>query len=1242
MSNSLYDLNTPRLFKPATIRGIKLGSGRANESSLSDVESTDIESTSSFRYDSPGQGMKSTQQLNIDWDHFENHTFFNSAVSKVNVAFDRIINGFPFDGTRRELETYLDSLTGYEMEILKKFPKNKGYLNFSGSGASAGPDNGTYIKVRDQAGSLFPEFSSLATGEKILDPTTGSFSAEMQLFIPSATNNDQVIFQRMEKRNYGFGLLAFGTSSTSDVALIFSVVSGTSALVASGTISKGSFEHVCVVCDRSEGVNKLRFYINESLAGESDGEIETGKLGFTPDSFFTIGSGSIQYLSGTSSETDSSDWQFTPAETLSGSIDEFRFFHSIRTLEDQKEYAKKSIYASHDLKLYFKFNEPSGSTGVNDIVLDSSGKSLHSRISNYHTAKNDIALRGTSSFYGTEINSPMIYENLDLSPVLFPKLEDITTLNTDLLLSASSYDNDNPNLITKLIPQHYLEEGQEAQGFNTIDGDISSNYSGSSIPGTGDLGSAQILTALLLTYAKQFDEIKLFIDEFSNLTNVDYYENESISDPFLLFAGKYLGIELPRVFNNASILQQVDGENLTLDPSRAGGSLNYVQNQIWRRILTNMREITVSRGTVHSIKSLIRSVGIEPDNILRIREFGGPTSKTLRNLRVKRSEVSSMIDFSGSLSAMDNPTLRASEINKQGFLTGSFKYPRLMSTYLSSSRFEAGYPEPQGTFVNKHIDRTGKDDTRWDHNVHGISNNSDDGLFTSGSWTYEGIYQMPVMITGSHFPTQSLARMHITGTQTLPLQRHAVIFNVVAYSGSSTVELFGRPNWDASSPAIRLVLTGAEIFDGNMWNVSFGRYRADDPVSGTLSPTSGSYFLRCARNGFGELREYHTTASLFDSFQIGTDSQQNISKFYNKSGSFIVIGSQSIRDTDTRFLNSESSLPTSDGWGPARYTNFSGRVGHIRFWSKGLTEEEFKEHTRNFKSLGVEDPKKNFNFDKVATGTWGRLRIDATTDQIVTESNTLGTIDVIDFSQQQEFGKQERPWGIFGPRPALHGTRGDEKRYFNMSGSGFETDKRVIIPSEFHYSHLSPRFDMSETDEKVRVRSYFSSDKVQDSDYAYSAPLFEIPRDDIPDDDTRFAVDFSIAQAVDEDIMTMFSSLDFFDNALGDPNLMFDDFYPDLEQMRKIYFNRLVDKINIKQFFEFFKWFDSMLGIMIEQLIPKKTSFNGVNFVIESHVLERHRMRYLSDEIYLKLSERDPDIVTAIHNLVIASMMADG
>ena len=428
---------------------------------------------------------------------------------------------------------------------------------------------------------------------------------------------------------------------------------------------------------------------------------------------------------------------------------------------------------------------------------------------------------------------------------------------------------------------------------------------------------------------------------------------------------------------------------------------------------------------------------------------------------------------------------------------------------------------------------------------------------------------------------------------------------------------------------MRLVLTGPDIFDGNLWNVSFGRYRSDDPISGSGAHASSSFYVRCARNSYGTISEYFTTGTLFEAELVGSPDggiQQTANNTFNREGPFIVIGSQSLYNSAARFLNGVSSLPDSQ-YAAARWTNFSGRVGHIRFWSKAVSETEFKEHTMNFKSLGVDNPKDNFNFDRVPTGAFERLRLDASTDQSVTESNSLGTIQVDDFSQQYVFDmySTKSPWDIFSPEKlnASALSRINSASFFHMSGSGFENSKKVIIPNTFYYSYLSPRFDMMEASDKIRVRSYLSKDKVDNSDYAYHAPLFEMPRDEIPADDTRFAVDFSITQAVDEDIMTMFSSLDFFDNALGDPNLMFDDFYPNLDQLKKIYFNRLVDKINIKQFFEFFKWFDTMLGTMIEQLIPKKTRFNGVNFVIESHVLERHRMRYLSDEIYLKLSERE-------------------
>ena len=92
--------------------------------SLKDLQSlTNIQSTASFKYDSPGRGIKSTQQIKVDWSKFEEHCFFDSAQSKINVAFDTIINDFPFDGTSKDIESFFDNLTGYEKLYLSKIPK---------------------------------------------------------------------------------------------------------------------------------------------------------------------------------------------------------------------------------------------------------------------------------------------------------------------------------------------------------------------------------------------------------------------------------------------------------------------------------------------------------------------------------------------------------------------------------------------------------------------------------------------------------------------------------------------------------------------------------------------------------------------------------------------------------------------------------------------------------------------------------------------------------------------------------------------------------------------------------------------------------------------------------------------------------------------------------------------------------------------------------------------------------------
>jgi hypothetical protein len=401
------------------------------------------------------------------------------------------------------------------------------------------------------------------------------------------------------------------------------------------------------------------------------------------------------------------------------------------------------------------------------------------------------------------------------------------------------------------------------------------------------------------------------------------------------------------------------------------------------------------------------------------------------------------------------------------------------------------------------------------------------------------------------------------------------------------------------------MLTGCDVFNGEKWYISFGRQRGDEKNLNTAP--SSSYFLRVARQNFGEIKEIYQTSSIYHEIkgEDGTCILQSTNSKYNASGTFIAIGSQSLNKKSV-FLNDATNVSSE-----ARITNFEGQVGHVRFWSKYLKQKEWKEHVLNFKSLGVEDPKTNFNFIKNRTGSFERLRLDISTDQLITKSDDSGNIVLHDFSQNN----------------------------FHMHGYGFETNKnRVIRPTTFYYSFLSPHFDSQQSENKIRVRGFQNPENFDEDGIARQSPVSYIPPDQEANDDTRFSVDFSIIDTLDEDIINMFSSLDFFDNAIGNPNLIFSENYPDLEGMQDVYFNRLTEKINVKSFFEFFKWFDSVFEDLIAQMLPRKTSFMGVNFVIESHILERHKMKYGFDQMWLLSKERDNDKGNLFLSQVVGSV----
>jgi hypothetical protein len=1113
--------DSPTRFSIAELADLTRGATRAVTLRGSDNLDSNYLSTSSFAYDPYESGLKSTQQLKVDWTKFENHTFFNSATAKVNVAFERIVNGYPFDGSKKDLERYLDGLTGFEKWVLDSFPRNIGYLNFENS----------YLSIADHQGGIFPELAKNKSGDSVLDPKTDPYTVEFYLYLPPAPAGSQVIFQKQTSDNVGVTAYIKSGSSAATAEVAWAMYSGSSNMVVSASVARGQFLHIANVYDRDDS-GRAKLYIDGELKTTSSNVYQFDSI-LTNNAAVTIGSGSAFMVQAST---------VTPDMTLSASLDELRVFREARNQQQIKKFINRNVYAQDNLILYYKFNEPTGSlsgdetSAVNSIVLDSSGNGMHAYINGF-----SFSQRSTGS-----LTSPLTLERADLNPVVFPGFADVQTLNTELLASASLYDQDNPNLITRLVPKHYLTDGQDFEGLLTETGAIDDNFEGSSIPGTGKLGSTQLFLALLYTWAKYFDELKLFVDAFSKIHYVDYDEKDTSPDVFLPFALREFGIKMPNLFSDAAFSQYKDGEDVDPSYSLNDHSLLNVQNQIMRRVLTNMSEIIRSKGTLHSIEAFFRSIGIDPHNSFKIKEKGGPTMRSLDVSREVRIEPMTFLSF------------------ENGGL--------VQSSFLSGSRAEVGSPQPVGTFVQK--DTTPP---------HGVSDQRSDGLWTSGSWTYEAVYRWPPKAHG-RAEVQSLARMY-TSASTGASER--LLVNLLAVSGSDTrdpmVVLYARPGTASSlDDAPLLSMTASmDIFDGDPWYVSFGKVRNDLTGSGIVS---SSYFLRVARQNMGTITDAFASKSLFNEAPNGSTSALMSSSLVNELGPYIKVGSSTEAGSGVQFLNSTASLPSDVLNG-----NFDGQLSRMRFWSKGLDDREWEEHARNPHSAGVRDPNVNFNFSQHLSGAFERMRVDVTCQQEMSGSTAAGSIWMFDYSQNLQ----------------------------HLSGSGFPASTKVLLPKMVGYSYISPEIDEAVSSDKVRVRSYQDYAKVKRTPWAAVAPVHEVPKNEEPQDDPRLSIEFSLVDALNRDIVTMFATMEQLDTALGAPENEFSSQYQNLEHLKEVYFNRLMGKLNFRAFFDFFRWFDSSVAYFVEHLIPRKTVYYGTNFVIESHLLERHKKQYFHYDMYL-------------------------
>ena len=170
----------------------------------------------------------------------------------------------------------------------------------------------------------------------------------------------------------------------------------------------------------------------------------------------------------------------------------------------------------------------------------------------------------------------------------------------------------------------------------------------------------------------------------------------------------------------------------------------------------------------------------------------------------------------------------------------------------------------------------------------------------------------------------------------------------------------------------------------------------------------------------GDISYFKSTSSYFcEVTSSGDNVLRNLSTTNNVSGAFLVTGPAQLVVSGTNFLFLNNTAIDEN----ARTVDFQGLMSNLRFWSCFLSEDEWREHIRNFKSLGVENPLINYNYNKTSSGSFGRIRLDTLTKQTIRRANatasldSLGSITFLDFSENN----------------------------MHMTGSGFPIDQDCVI-----------------------------------------------------------------------------------------------------------------------------------------------------------------------------------------------------
>jgi hypothetical protein len=269
--------------------------------------------------------------------------------------------------------------------------------------------------------------------------------------------------------------------------------------------------------------------------------------------------------------------------------------------------------------------------------------------------------------------------------------------------------------------------------------------------------------------------------------------------------------------------------------------------------------------------------------------------------------------------------------------------------------------------------------------------------------------------------------------------------------------------------------------------------------------------------------------------------------------------------------------------------NFTGSVieqtdveiGAIRAWLAYAENDTIGEHNKDPMNYGLSKSEQSDNIftidnKQIPSSELSILHWEFDT---VTGSDSSGNFIVEDFSS--------------GSTDTIYGWVDNIiRREHRAKGAGFGANKTTFAEYEYIFSLKKELPEISYSSDTVTIKGEEQINFIKDEDVS----------------DNFFILEKSLYAIVSEEMLKTFSTIQEFANLFGHAVDRYRMNYKSLDHARAIFFERVEQDIDFETFTNYYKWIDSSISTMVEQLYPASVRHSeGVIDVVESHILERNK-----------------------------------